>query len=333
MGRGAMGGGRPLRAHDPERYGALRHPGDPGSFDIFSQAARAVGPIRNGDVDPMGGLDVQRVIATGGSQSAMRLVTYANAVHPIAPVVDGFLLSVWEGRAPRLMAGGEDFYYVTTTLRDDLTTPTVIVNSEFEVLPLAGLPIEDHEFRRLWEVAGTPHGVWPGPAHPDEKGVVPNPLSYQPVMQAALRQLHHWLADGAPAPHQPRIGHVVEPRPAIVRDSLGNAIGGVRLPELEAPTHEHRGVAFGTGYAPLFGGSQPFTHDELRALYPSREAFVQRWNDAVDRLVATGALRPEDAGPMKDRAGAEAARLPEPGALGLNSGEAYDSAPGRWSGE
>ena len=55
-----------------------------------------------GDVDPMGGLEVQRVIATGGSQSAMRLVAYANAVHPLAPVVDGFLLSVWEGRAPRL---------------------------------------------------------------------------------------------------------------------------------------------------------------------------------------------------------------------------------------
>ena len=308
--RRALGGGRPLRAADPERYGPLRHPGDPGSFEIFSQAARACGPARTGDVDPLGGLDVQRVIAMGGSQSAMRLVAYANGVHPLTRVIDGFLLSVWEGRAPRLMAGGEDFYYVTSTLRDDLDTPTVIVNSEFEALPLAGLAVDDHDTRRLWEVAGTPHGVWPGKATPDDKGVIPNPLSYQPVLQAALRRLHHWLADGIPAPHQPRIQLVDGPRPAVARDVYGNAIGGVRLPDLDVPTHEHRGMAMGTGYMPLFGGSQPFTADELRALYPSREVFVQRWCAAVDRLVASGALRPEDAPAMKARADAEAERLP-----------------------
>ena len=244
--RSAWGNVRPLRSQDPERYGPLRHPGDRGSFEIFAQAAQAVGPSRGGGVDPMGGLEVQRVIATGASQSAMRLVAYANAVHPLAPVVDGFLLTVWEGRAPRLTAGGEDFYYVRTTLRADLATPTVIVNSEFEVLALAGLDIEDHETRRLWEVAGTPHGVWPGTVKPDQRGVVPNPLTYLPVQHAALRQLNRWLIDGTPAPRQPRIQHVVEPRPAIVRDAFGNALGGIRLPDLEAPTHMHLGITFDT---------------------------------------------------------------------------------------
>ncbi|HEY6532696.1 MAG TPA: alpha/beta hydrolase domain-containing protein [Acidimicrobiales bacterium] len=311
-GRRAMGGGRPLQVQDPERYGVLRHPGDPGSFEIFAQAARAVGPARTGDVDPLGGLEVQRVIAAGGSQSAMRLVAYANAVHPLDPVVDGFLLTVSEGKAPRLMAGGEDFYYARTTLRADLATPTVIVNSELEALSVAGLEIDDHETRRIWEVAGTAHGVWPGPATPDSRGVIPNPLSYQPVAQAALRQLHRWLSAGTPAPHQPRIQSIVEPRANLVRDSFGNAVGGVRLPDLAVPTHEHRGYAVGTGYPPMFGASQPFTPDELRGLYPSREVFVQRWTDAVDDLVATGALRPEDAGAMKARAESEAARLPTP---------------------
>jgi hypothetical protein len=311
-GRSIRSNVRPLQAQDRERYGPLRHPGDRGSFEIFSQAARAVGPDRSNDVDPLGGLEVQRLIAAGASQSAMRLVAYANAVHPLAPVVDGFLLSVWEGRAPRLTAGGEDFYYVRTTLRDDLATPTVIVNSECEVLPLAGLDVEDHETRRLWEVAGTPHGVWPGPVRPDQRGVVPNPLSYQPVQHAALRQLHRWLTDGTPAPRQPRIQHVVEPRPAIVRDAFGNAIGGIRLPELDAPTYMHCGITFDTQYPPMFGGSQPFTEDELRSLYPSQKAFVRRWTDAVDALVTSGALRPEDAGAMKARAEAEAVRVPTP---------------------
>jgi hypothetical protein len=309
---GTWGTGLPLRQSDPERYGPLRHPGDRGSFEIFAQAARTVGPARSSEVDPMGGLEVRRVIATGASQSAMRLVAYANAVHPLTPVVDGFLLTVWEGRAPTLTAGGEDFYYVRTALRSDLATPTLILNSEFEVLALAGLEVEDHETRRLWEVAGTPHGVWPGPAKPDERGVVPNPVSYQPVQHAALRQLNRWLTDGTPAPPQPRVQHVVQPRLDILRDPFGNALGGIRLPELEAPTHMHRGITFDTRYPPMFGGSQPLTTDELRALYPSREAFVQRWTDAVDALVATGALRPEDADAMKARAQAEADLLPTP---------------------
>ena len=310
--RRAWDNARPLRAQDPERYGPLRHPGDRGSFEIFAQAARAVGPARGGDVDPLGGLEVRRVIATGASQSAMRLVAYANAVHRFAPVLDGFLLTVWEGRAPRLTAGGEDFDYVRTTLRADLAVPTVIVNSEFEALAIAGLAVEDHDTRRLWEVAGAPHAVWPGPVGPDRRGVVPNPVSYQPVRHAALRQLNHWLSDGTPAPRQPRIQHVVEPRLAIGRDRFGNALGGIRLPELEVPTHVYHGMAFSTGYPPACGGAQLFTGDELRSLYPSRKTFIKRWNGAVDALVATGALRPQDSDAMKARGEGEAARLPTP---------------------
>lgn len=34
--------GAPLKTTDPDRYGALVHPGDSFSYDIFSQAAQAV---------------------------------------------------------------------------------------------------------------------------------------------------------------------------------------------------------------------------------------------------------------------------------------------------
>jgi hypothetical protein len=308
--RGTFGGGRPLRERDPERYAALRHPGDRGSFDIFTKAARAVGPTRDGDVDPLGGLDVQRVIATGASQSAIRLASYCNAVHPLERAIDGFLLVVWEGRAPRLTSGGEDYHYVRSTLRDDLGTPTVIVNSEFEALATAGLDLADHDTLRVWEVTGTPHGNWPGVTEPDERGVIPNPLSYRPVQQAALRALHRWLADGTPVPHQPRIETVTEPRQAVVRQPHGNALGGIRVPEVAVPTHEYHGMSRDTRYLPLFGGAQRFTDDELRALYPSRAAFVEQWHAAVDHLVGTGALRPEDAEATKAGATEEAAGLP-----------------------
>jgi Alpha/beta hydrolase domain len=296
------GRGQPLVVHDPERYGDLRHPGDQASFDIFRQAGDAVGRRRSTIVDPLAGLAVRRLIATGGSQSAMRLVAYLNAFHRDAAVFDGFLLSVWEGRAPRpeegAIASG-----VRTIIRSDLTTPVMVVNSEFEAHHLAGLPVTDTEHLRVWEVAGTPHGVARrGTAPPDARGRVVNRLSIGPVHEAALRALHGWLADGTRAPSQPRIAVDAGRRPTLRRDDLGNVVGGIRLPELEAPTHEYHGVAFGTGRAPLFGSARPLADDVVRARFPTRAAYVARWHDAVDALVATGALRPEDAPTMKARA-------------------------------
>lgn len=67
-----------LKAWSPNRYGALDVTqggailDDALSYDIFSQAAQAVrSPM---GVDPMGGLHVEQVFASGGSQSAARLV-------------------------------------------------------------------------------------------------------------------------------------------------------------------------------------------------------------------------------------------------------------------
>jgi hypothetical protein len=295
-------GGTPLLEHDPERYGSLQHPGDQASFDIYTQAAGAVGPRRTGPVDPMGGLDVRRLVATGGSQSAMRLVTYHNAFHRESALFDAFLLSVWEGRAPRPEEGAIAMGN-RTTIRTDLATPVVVVNSEFEAHHLAALPIGDTDHLRLWEVAGTPHGVARGRHdQPDARGRMVNRLSTAPVQDAALRAVHRWLADGIPAPSQPRIEADDGRPPTLRRDRDGNAIGGIRLPELEAPTHEYRGVAFGTGRAPLFGSARPFTDDDLRARYSNRAVYVAKWHAAVDVLVANGALRPEDAPAMRARA-------------------------------
>jgi hypothetical protein len=135
-----------------------------------------------------------------------------------------------------------------------------------------------------------------------------NPLGIAPVHDAALRAVHRWVADGVPAASQPRIAVDDGRRPSLRRDELGNAVGGIRLPELEAPTHEYRGVAFGTGRAPLFGSARPLPDDVVRARFPTRASYVARWRDAVDVLVASGALRPEDAPSMK--AGADDVVLP-----------------------
>ena len=303
MERMASRRGLPLLAHDPDRYGDLHHPGDQAAFDIFTQAGRALAPDRTRElgVDPLGAFPVQRLIAAGGSQSAMRLATYLNAVHPSERLFDAFLLSVWEARAPRPEEGVLPMG-VRTALRTDVLTPVVVVNSEFESTHLAQVPCVDTERIRVWEVAGTPHGN--ARSHldePDRRGRVANRLRWTPVHDAALRALQHWLVDGVPAPHQPRIEMDLGPPLRIAVDDAGNARGGIRLPELEAPTATYQGVAMGTGRPPLFGAATPFTDDEVRARYSSRADYETRWSAAVDALVASGALRPEDAPSMRAR--------------------------------
>jgi hypothetical protein len=294
----------PLLEHDPDRYGDLHHPGDQAAFDVFTQAGGALAPDREhaDGLDPLGGLPVTRLVAAGGSQSAMRLVTYLNAIHPTARVFDAFLLSVWEARAPRPEEGVLPMG-VRSAIRTDTPTPVVIVNSEFESTHLAQVPCVDTEWLRVWEVAGTPHGN--ARRHldePDRRGRVANQLRWAPVHDAALRALQHWLVDGVPAPAQPRIEMDPGPPLRIATDDAGNARGGIRLPELAMPTATYQGVAMGTGRLPLFGAATPFTDDELRARYPDRATYERGWNDAVDALVATGALRPEDTPAMRARA-------------------------------
>ncbi|MEW6271454.1 MAG: alpha/beta hydrolase domain-containing protein [Thermodesulfobacteriota bacterium] len=79
--------GRGLKGLDPARYGSLAHPGDGFSFDIFTQAARA---LRAGD--GLGGLRPDVVLAAGESQSAIALVTYYDGVQPLTGAFDGFLV-------------------------------------------------------------------------------------------------------------------------------------------------------------------------------------------------------------------------------------------------
>jgi hypothetical protein len=295
--------GLPLLEHDPERYHDLHHPGDQAAFDLFTQAGTVLGPDRDRshDVDPLDGLRVERLIAAGGSQSAMRLATYVNAIHPTTRVFDAFLLSVWEARAPRPEEGVLPMG-VRTALRTDTPTPIVVVNSEFESTHLARVPCLDTDWLRIWEVAGTPHGN--ARSHLDDadrRGRVANRLRWAPVLDAALRALQRWLVDGVHAPRQPRIEMDLGPPLRIATDNAGNARGGIRLPELVAPTATYQGIATGTGRLPLFGAALPFTDDELRARYRDRAEYERTWNDAVDALVASGALRPEDAPAMRDR--------------------------------
>ena len=87
---GPLGLNLSLKAVNPVRYAPLVHPGDSFSYDMFSQVAQAI--RQPSGVAPLGPLRPRRILATGESQSAFRLVTYVDAVHPVARVYDGFLV-------------------------------------------------------------------------------------------------------------------------------------------------------------------------------------------------------------------------------------------------
>ncbi len=304
-----------LKQWDGERYGSLNHPGDAYSYDIFTQAGQALRPDRkhaNG-VDPMGGLEVKHLVAAGASQSAHRLRTYINGVHPLEGVFDGFIpyidfgmLTPFENRA-----GGPGGTREQAAIRDDLDAPVLVVNSETEAEAYFGVREPDSDRFRFWEVAGTSHvSVQEGSAMPGPRGA--NWLSYQPVYDSALRHMHTWLTTGKAPPVLPRIE--VEPGmpPVVRRDERGNALGGIRLPELAVPTAVHSGMGprqGGTRFAFLYGQAHDMPAEEITKLYPSRAAYLTAYESALAKVVASGAVLPEAAEALKARAGARYERL------------------------
>jgi hypothetical protein len=239
----------------------------------------------------------------------MRLCAYANGIQPLHQVVDGFLLYVWEGRAPRMDAGPVPTYW-QTTLRSDPGVPILVVNSEFEVTATRDLALDDSDRLRVWEVAGTAHGRRRVVFEPAEGEWGPNPLSWRPVHDGAMRALHDWLADGGIPSVQPRIAFTEGSWPSIERDSGGNAVGGVRLPEVAVPVAEYRGRKGGTGVAALYGGRRPYAPAVVRSRYGSREDYLDRWHAAVQELAAARVVVPEDVPGMLARGAEVAASLP-----------------------
>ena len=302
-----------LKAWDPVRYGSLVHPGDAYSYSIFTQVARALSPDRDQSVlDPMGGLAVERLIAVGASQSAMRLRTYINGVHHVENVFDGYIPFIDFGRVfpfAREMSG-ERRGGNRSAIRDDLDVPTIVVNSETEVPSYYGVREDDTDRFRYWEVAGTSHVSVP---RPEEQTSGANWLAYTPVYNAAIRHLHVWIKDDVAPPKMPRIKvNPAAQMPEVVRDIHGNAVGGIRLPDLEVPSAAHTGFGTpqeGTRFGFLYGRAEDFDQEKLSTLYPDGETYLIAWNTALNRSVEQGMVLAEDASAMREQASRWAARL------------------------
>ena len=303
-----------LKKWDAGRYGRLQHPGDAWSYDIFTQVAKALMPNRTGQIDPLGGLPVDRVIAAGASQSASRIRTYINGVHHHVRVFDGYLPYIDFGGTVDFARDGlprsERGLPVRTRIRDDLGVPVIVANSETEATFHHPVRQDDSATYRLYEVAGTSHvSVARGAETTFDN---PNWHSYQPVFFASLRHLHRWLADGVTPPSAPLIDvALVAGAPTVQRDADGNATGGIRLPDFAVPSASHSGVgkAGGGRFSFLYGVAEDFGDDVLKELYPTSKTFLARWDRALYQSLADGMVLPEDAPALRESAADWAARL------------------------
>lgn len=304
---------------DPERYGDLAIPSDDYSFDVFTQAALAVGPGRQGDVDPLGGLDVRHVVAWGASQSAGRLGTYINAIQPLTNVLDGFILAIYFGRGSALEVGEtvvnimeaeqaprpQERLRGSNLVRDDLGVPIFVVNSELEAIACYGVRQEDTDTFRYWESAGTCHVAQQTHATRKqlrerdgikgrEGGADTNRIPMTLLYDAVYYHMQRWLEDGITPPVQPKIEFAGEP-PEVVRDEHGIAKGGIRLPQVEVPNATNSAIPRGEGtIAYLDGSCEPFSAGQLKALYGDRESYLAKFESAANEAVQSGVLRPRD---------------------------------------
>jgi hypothetical protein len=316
-----------LKAVDPERYASLDHPGDSFSYDIFSQASQAV--LRPQGLDPLGGLPTERLIAVGESQSAFRLTTYVNAIHPLVRLHDGFLIHSRGGgsaalsEAPEPEVATPEVVYV----REDLDEPVLTFQTETDLIMLGYLSDRQPDGRnfRLWEVAGTAHAdTYTVIVGFGDKGDTPvgaellvtsqpvpgiiecaTPINSGPqhfVLKAAIAALDAWIrGEGAP-PMAPRLEVEGSP-PSFVLDELGNVRGGIRTPAVDAPIATLSGLGqTGANFCRLFGTTVPFDAETLAALYPDQAAYVAAVTASADAAVAAGFIRPADAVLIKQAA-------------------------------
>lgn len=311
-----------LKAVDPARYASLSHPGDSYSFDIFSQAGRALrapdGP------DPLAGLPIRKLIAAGESQSAFRLTTYVNAIDPVARVYDGFFIhSRGGGSAP---LSQDPLPQIRTPdvvrIRTDVRVPVMTYQTETDVIGLDSYPDRQPDARniRLWEAAGTAHAdtytlnvgfsdVGGNPAVAEVvitaaplPGIIEcgSPVNSGPqhwVGKAALRALERWIGGGPSPARAPRLEVVGgAANPQFVLDEIGNVRGGIRTSYVDAPTAILSGLGqTGSSFCGIFGTTVPLDDATLAELYPSNAAYVSAVRRSNERAVRQGFLLREDA--------------------------------------
>lgn len=284
------------KAADPVRYASLSHPGVSYSYDMFTQAGQA---IRN-DPSVLGGLESRHLIADGESQSVGRMVTYVNAVQPLAHAYDGFLVHSRGATGSALAQAPLTPIPVPSPapIRTDGPSPVRVLQSETDVN--AGARQDDTSTFRLWEMAGTAHvdaytlgiglvdvgdgqvdiAMFNAMRVPPAAGCA-LPINTGPshwLVQDAMVRLAQWVRRGREPAHAPRIEVTSFTPRTYARDANDNVLGGIRTPLVDVPV-ANVSVAGQSGpglLCQLVGSTIPFSDAKLASLYESHDSSVKQ---------------------------------------------------------
>ena len=329
---------------DPQRYGALGDSNDGQSYDIFSQAAQVA---RAGTAQLLGGLHATTIIGAGDSQSAFRVATYYNAIQPLSHAFDG-LFAIGRGVLAAPIGGGlVAFSPFPALIRADSATPFFQIETEgdIEELGFAFARQPDNAHLRTWELAGAAHidlheGLYEGatiarevPSLPPPNclfgvpfngGTLPDNMGVFELEDSGLIALRKWITQGVAPP----TGNQIATMPffnIVQRDRFGNALGGIRLPDINVPTETYSAINFSqvsqeslspsqlmsllenifstlmtgvitdpalreAGLCLLEGFYTPFSTGTLQSLYPTHAAYVSQFTAAAQADLAAGFL-------------------------------------------
>jgi hypothetical protein len=335
-----------LRRFDPLRYAALNfamtQPPDcrtePANtehglaWDIIAQTGALL--RSSSKENPLVEYDVRRLVAGGYAQAGGYVVAYVNVAHDELrlgngrPVYDAYVDAAGAlGSAPvnscaAPLAAGDPRRQV---VRRDAPVVTVMTQSDAGRTLWMRRPDSDAEddVYRLYEIAGAAHV---GPFAPGQPSVadlkiagldpsVATPVCAEPpsgfpvgqAMNAIWMQLDDLLVRGLPMVHAPLIE--VDADGTLRLDAQGNALGGLRLPQLDMPLAAYRSsntpradLPGSRGLCALNGSMRAFTVAQLRALYGSRAGYLKRLGAAVDAAVTARGLEAADAAVIKAQA-------------------------------
>jgi Alpha/beta hydrolase domain len=356
----AQGAGmKDLNAWDPQRYPGFGDSNDGQSYDVFTQAAQAV---KSNPGLLLGGLTPRKLVGAGDSQSAFRMVTYVNAIQPVTHAFNGFM-AVGRSSAPAPLGNG----LIATSpipafVRSDNTTPFIQVNTEGDLEELgAGVSRQsDNNYLRTWELPGAAHidgheasyeietiaRDQPNVPIPSCQFGVPitgtgtpldginqvNNMPLYAVEDGAMVALNKWMNQGVQPAHSPQISTADWLHLIPTRDQFGNARGGIRLPDIVAPTESYSAINFSKldpnslridpqsllrlvndtlttlfvtgsindnelrseGLCLLSGFFTPLSSTTLHSLYPTHSSYVSKYASAADAAVSAGFITPFD---------------------------------------
>lgn len=342
-----LGGCRLLGVLPPAcgtRYSTLSLPDDGLAYDMLGQIANFIKSEDSQNLFPPG-FQVNYVFHAGESQQAGSVVTYASGFH-LPGVNDGYFIQSGVGSrsingGPRCGSAGAPLFPDCTPslvgadrlVRTDLPVPVyqLITETDIEVLFGTFGRQDDTETFRYYEVAGGAHLIThknielipAGVVDPDPilleelcqnpiNSTADGPVFVSYVINALWERMHEQVTDGS----EPPAGILMELADfnQVLRDDLGNGVGGVRLPSLEVPTAIYTSGNQADPNLPPFlqqignlacflaGSVAPLDVATLNMLYPNRGAYRSQVSLAVKALKSQGLLLQSDAVRVKRRA-------------------------------